>query len=76
MDPLTYLLISLALQILGYLLMPKPKAPPPPEFEDLKAPRATAGSPVYVVFGDAWIEDPNCIDFRDKATGTRMVKAT
>lgn len=74
MDPITLILISIALQVVGYLITPKPKPPAPPEIEDFKAPTSSAGRPIPIVYGDDWITGMNVIDFRNKQTVRRMVK--
>ncbi len=53
------LVIGVGLQILGYMLAPKPPGPKPPALEDLKAPTAEAGRPIPVLFGTRVIEGPN-----------------
>ena len=60
------LLIGVALQIIGYLLMPKPKQPEPPEAQDMDDPTAEAGRPVPVVFGTIEIKGLNIIHFGEK----------
>lgn len=53
------IILGLALLILGYLLMPKPKQPKPDAVQELEAPTAEAGKPVPVVFGDVILKSPN-----------------
>lgn len=60
------LLISLTMMIIGYLIMPKPKAQKPPEAEELEGPTAEAGLPVIVIFGDYRIKSPNFLGWWDK----------
>ena len=55
------LLIGLALNIIAYLIMPKPKAPQPPEVQDLNDPTAEAGRPVPVLFGTMTIKGLNIL---------------
>jgi hypothetical protein len=45
------LLIAIAVNVVAYLLTPKPKKQQPPEVEDLSDPTAEAGRPVPVIFG-------------------------
>lgn len=60
------LLIGLALQIIGYLLMPKPKKPKPPEAQDMESPTVDAG-PVPVLFGTINIKGWKFLWWGDKA---------
>jgi hypothetical protein len=69
-------LIGLALNFLGYLLMPKPKQPKPPAAEDIGDPTAEAGRPVPVIFGSLTIQSPNNLGFFDKAISTRKVRVS
>lgn len=70
MDPitmLTYFLISLAIQVVAYLLAPKPKQPKPDAARDLEAPTADAGRPIPVVFGTLRVKGLNVLRTDDKA---------
>jgi hypothetical protein len=53
------LLLGLALLIIGYLIMPKPKAPKPDAVQELEAPTADAGKQLGVVVGDITMKSPN-----------------
>lgn len=55
------LLIGLAISIVAYLIMPKPKQPKPPEAKDLEGPVAEAGKPVPVVFGSMRVRGLNLL---------------
>lgn len=68
------LLIGLALQVIGYLLMPKPKKQKPPEAADLEDPTAEAGRPIPVVFGTLTVKGTNIIWFGDKLVRTYKIK--
>ena len=61
------LLIGLALNIIAYLIMPKPKAPQPPEGKDLNDPTAEAGRPVPVLFGTMTVKGLNILWFGEKS---------
>lgn len=74
MDPLTWFLISLALNVASYLLTPKPKAPTPEAAKQLEDPTAEAGKEIGVVFGDLIITDPNVLWFGEKSIRTYSVK--
>ncbi len=53
------LLIGLALNIIAYLIMPKPKQPKPPAAKDLDSPTAEAGIPIPVIFGTMGVKGLN-----------------
>lgn len=60
------LLIGLLLNIVAYLLMPKPKRDKPPEAKDMDNPTADAGRPVPVVFGTVTVKGLNVLWYGDK----------
>ena len=60
------LLIGLAINIIAYLIMPKPKPPQPPEVKDLNDPTAEAGRPVPVLFGTITIKGLNILWYGEK----------
>jgi hypothetical protein len=60
------LLIGLALLIIGYLIMPKPKQAKPKEVSELEAPTADSAKPIPFVFGDLTIKSPNFLGWWDK----------
>lgn len=61
------LAIGFALNLLAYLIMPKPPMIKPEETEDLEGPVASASMPVPVVFGTVVIKGLNTLSFPDKA---------
>jgi len=67
------LLLGFALQVVGYLLMPKPKGPKPDEVRDLETPKAEAGMPIPVPFGDITIKGINYLYTGEKETILRKV---
>lgn len=69
------LAITVALQIVSYLLMPKPKAPKPESVKDLESPTAEAGREVPVVFGTITVKSPNCLWSGEKSKRTYKVDA-
>ena len=75
MGILAQILISLVMMVAAFLLMPKPKAMSNADPEGLEDPKASAGSPLKVVFGTKTIKDPNILWFGDKSTRTYKVKA-
>jgi hypothetical protein len=68
-------LISLAISVISYVLMPQPKAPKPESVKDLETPTAEAGREIPVVFGTMTIKSPNCLWFGEKRKATYEVKA-
>lgn len=71
---LVQLLIGVALQVIGYLLLPKPKSTRSEEVADMENPTAEGGRPIPVVFGEHEVEGVNIIFFGEKRTVSRMVK--
>lgn len=75
--PLIPLLVQLAvgvgLQIVGFLLAPKPKQARPEEVRDMENPTAEEGRPIPVVFGEMEVTGVNIIWFGDKNTRTRNI---
>ena len=69
------LLIGIALQFLGYLLMPKPKQPKPPSLDDFKDPTAQAGRPIPVVFGSIRVKSANVLWYGNKEIVARPKKS-
>ena len=69
------LLVGIALQVIGYLLMGTPKGAKPDEVKDLENPTAEAGRPIPVVFGELEVTGVNIMWFGDKSTKTFNVKA-
>lgn len=65
--------IGLAISVIAYLLMPKPKPPKPPAVEDLNNPTAEAGRPIPVVFGSIMVSGMNNIWYGDKKISVREV---
>lgn len=72
---LIQLFIGVALQVLGYLLMPKAKTSDKTEVDDMDNPTAEGGKPIPVVFGEMWVTGVNIAWFGDKETTTREVDA-
>lgn len=72
---LVALLISLALQIVAYIIMPKPKTAKPEAAKDLENPTAEAGRPIPVVFGTVTVKGPNIIWYGEKSVNTYEASA-
>ncbi|AOR76564.1 hypothetical protein [Novosphingobium resinovorum] len=68
-------LVAIAIQIISYVLMPKPKAPKPEAVKELEEPVAEAGIERPVIFGTMMIQSPNCLWYGDKYMHTYKVKA-
>lgn len=60
------LIIGIVLLIIGYLIMPKPKAAKPPEVTEMDGPTAEAGRTIPVLFGDITMKSPNFLWWGDK----------
>ncbi len=69
------LLISVAIQIVAYIIMPKPKTPKPEAAKELENPTAEAGIPIPVVFGSKIIKSPNVLWFGDKSIRTYKISS-
>ena len=60
------LLIGIALNVVAYVLMPKPKQPKPPQASDFDDPTADRGRPVPVPFGTVKVKGVNILWYGDK----------
>jgi hypothetical protein len=69
------LLIAIAVSIVSYLIMPKPKQPKPEAAKSGDTPTAEAGREIPVIFGTVTIKDPNVLDYADKYIVSYEVKA-
>ena len=69
------LLIGLALSVVSYVLMPKPKQPKPAAAQQADDPVADAGKPLGVVQGTITVTDVNVLWFGEKTMNTYKVKA-
>lgn len=68
------LLIGIGLMILGYLIMPKPKAQRPQEATEMEGPTAEAGRAIIVMWGEITIKSPNFLWWGDKYYTKRSKK--
>lgn len=68
------ILLSLALMVVSYLLMPKVKQETP-ETKDLDDPTAEAGRPIPVLFGTVTVKGLNVLWFGEKGRETSKVRA-
>jgi hypothetical protein len=60
------ILVAIALQVIAYLITPKPKKEKPPAVKDLEEPTVEAGRPVPVLFGTMTLKSPNILWYGDK----------
>lgn len=60
------LLVGVALMVIAFLIMPKPKQEQPAASRDLDNPTAEAGRPIPVVFGTMMVKGGNVIDYMNK----------
>lgn len=70
------LLLGVALNIVAYLLAPKPPQQQPAEVKDLDDPVAEAGKPLPVVFGSIRVQGLNIMWFGDKETVQRTMEGS
>lgn len=70
------MLISLAVSVASYVLMPKPKGGQPGSTQELDDPVAEAGKPVAVCFGTMTNTELNVLWFGDKSIRTIKVKVS
>lgn len=71
---LVQLLIGIALNIIDYLIVSKPKAEQSAETKDLDDPTAEAGKPVPVVWGTMTVKGLNILWFGEKETVMKKMK--
>lgn len=75
MNFVVQLVIAIVMMVAAYLLAPRPKMESGANADELENPKASAGSPVKVVFGTVTIKDPNILWYGDKSTHTFKEKA-
>lgn len=75
MNFVVQLVVALVLMLVSFLLTPKPKQASNTDTNSMDDPKASAGSPVKIVFGTVTIKDPNVLWYGDKSTHTFKVKA-
>ncbi len=69
------LLLAIAVNVVAYLLTPKPKKNKPEAAKDLDNPTADAGRPIPVIFGTVTVKGLNILWFGDKDKRTYEVNA-
>lgn len=75
MEFLTMFLIALVLNVVSYLLAPKPKQPKPEAAKDMDNPTADAGREIPMVWGTITVKSMNCLWFGEKSNRSYTVKA-
>lgn len=70
------LIVSLVLQVIAYLLQPKPKTAQPASTEDMDDPTAEAGRPIPVLFGTITIKGTNIMWYGDKQVTSYKKKSS
>lgn len=63
-----YLLISVALAFVSYLLTPRPEGPNAHNLDDFDVPRADPNKEISVIWGTGWLKDPNVVWYGDLGT--------
>jgi len=69
---LASLLIGVAFQVIGYLLMPKAKGPKPEAAREQDRQTAESGKPIPVIFGSMTLSSGNLLGEFDKEMITRQ----
>lgn len=68
------ILIMVAIMIISYALMPKPKMPKPEAAKEMEGPTSEAGKEIPVIFGTLIVKGPNCLWSGDKSHRSYKVK--
>lgn len=64
---LMQILVAMAISVIAYALMPKPKMGKPPAAQDWENPTASAGREIPVVFGRVKVKGVNLLWYGDKS---------
>lgn len=72
---LALLAIAVALLVISYALIPKPKQAKPGAVQDLDNPTAEAGREIPVIFGTITVKGLNVLDFGEKSIRSYEVKS-
>lgn len=64
----TALLVGLAIQFAGYLLIPKPRISRPEAPKDFDSPTSSVGRPVPAIFGEHEVQAVNVLIYGEKST--------
>lgn len=68
------LLIGLVINVVAYLIMPKPKQPKPAEVKDMDSPTNSTGSPIPVMWGSNRVKGLNILYTANKTTVKRTYR--
>lgn len=63
---LVQILVAMAISVIAYALMPKPKQAKPAAVQDMESPTASAGREIPVVFGRVTVKGVNLLWYGDK----------
>lgn len=69
------LAIAVAVNVVAYALMPKPRTSTSRQAQDLREPTAEAGKPVPVAFGEITVLSPNVLYYGDISKHSYEVNA-
>lgn len=70
------LIVMVVLDVVAYAITPRPKAPKPDAVQEAEAPQASAGAPIFVVFGTVTVKEVNVLWYGDMATRTSQISAS
>lgn len=73
-DWIIALIVTIALNVVAYVITPKPKGPKPEAAQQAEAPTAEAGKPIPVLFGTARLSETNILGWWEKGTRQYQVK--
>lgn len=68
------LLIGLVINVVAYLIMPKPKPPKPAEVKDMESPTNSTGRPIMVIWGCNRVKGLQILYTANKAKVVRTYK--
>lgn len=71
---LVALIVTVALNVVAYVITPKPKGPKPEAAQQAESPTAEAGKPIPVLFGTARLSETNILGWWDKSVRQFQVK--
>lgn len=74
-DWLVMFAIAFTMNVVAYLITPKPKQPKPDAARELDSPTADAGRPMPKIFGTMTLRQANILWFGDKASKSYEIKA-
>lgn len=69
-------IVSTALNVIAYIITPRPKTPKPDAVQQAETPTAEAGRPMAKLWGSARISETNVIGWWDKSSRQYQVKVS